>query len=210
MFETTSNAQSLKVVSALSTPLLGSQHVAPEQPLVTYTAPNIHELATLYNHVRGLRTPSDEPDLRFAHGLWFDYITVQGDLLARRLPEWVVSEGIVPMAVSLLPIFRTLFVKSGARGVVVVQRVSGAAAVEAWQAEARRLNKGVLVAAATAGPEEAVVVRHYPALELTEGEVKSVTGAGDNLAGAVLVAMTNGLSVRVPSELDQIVDIGQR
>lgn len=182
----------------------------PEDALITYSAPNIHELATLYQHIRTLRTPSDEPDPRFQHGLWFDYITVQGDLLTRRMPEWVVNEGVVQMAVSLLPVIGTLFIKSGGRGVLVVQRVSGQQAVEEWRMAARNQERGLLVAVSTSGPEEAVVIRHFPAVELPESEVISVTGAGDNLAGAMLACMSRGLNPSVPHELEQIVEIGQR
>jgi pseudouridine-5'-phosphate glycosidase/pseudouridine kinase len=126
------------------------------------------------------------------------------------MPEWIINEGIVQMAVSLLPIINTLFVKSGSRGVLVVQRVSGEQAVHEWKAETARIPKGLLVAAATSGPAEAVVIRHFPALELPDNEVVSVTGAGDNLAGAMLAAISRGLKTSKPHDLEQIVEIGQR
>lgn len=112
------------------------------------------------------------------------------------------------MAVRLLPVVRTVFVKSGADGVLVVQRVSGVDAVATWRSLPRR--KGTVVVPSAASPAEAVVLRHYPALKLDAGEVVGVTGAGDNLAGATLAAMARGLRADVPGELDRIVDLAQR
>lgn len=112
------------------------------------------------------------------------------------------------MAVQLLPVFGTLFVKSGSRGVLVVQRVSGEENVRRWQDEGER--KGLVIAASSTGPAEAVVLRHYPALELEEEEVSNVTGAGDNLAGAMLAGMARGLSADRPEDLDRIVEMAQR
>lgn len=89
-----------------------------------------------------------------------------------------------------------------------MQRVSGEEAVKAWKPEGRK--KGTLVAASSFLSDEAVVVRHYPAMELPEEELGTVTGAGDNLAGAMLAAMVRGLSPSLPSELDRIVDLAQR
>ena len=203
-FEPTSNAQSLKLLRAIQSADTVHDPSPPSKAYVTYSTPNIHELSTLYSHLRTVEEPTSK---LFGHDLWFDFINVDAGLLERRLPSWVVSEGVVVMAVQLLPIFGALFVKSGSRGVIVVQRVSGAEAVKRWKAEAGR--KGTVVAASSKGPEEAVVIRHYAAKELGE-EMISATGAGDNLAGAMLAALVRGLRVSVPEELDLIVELGQR
>lgn len=111
-------------------------------------------------------------------------------------------------AIRLLPIFNTLFVKSGERGVLVVQRVSGVDAVSAWKNEPKR--KGTVVVPSGATPSEAVILRHYAALPLEGAEEGNVTGAGDNLAGAVIAAVVRGLDPAVPKDLDRIVDLAQR
>lgn len=67
-----------------------------------------------------------------------------------------------------------------------------------------------MVSPSTALASEAVVIRHYPALTLEPGHLGSVTGAGDNLAGAMLAGLVRGLSPALPDQLDRIVDLGQR
>lgn len=204
-FEPTSNAQSLKLLRAIQCANATHDPSPPSHPYVTYSTPNIHELSTLYSHLRTIEEPTSK---LFAHDLWFDFINVDASTLERKLPSWVISEGIVVMAVQLLPIFGTLFVKSGARGVVVVQRISGADTVKRWKAEAG--SRGTVVAASSQGPEEAVVIRHYEANELNGGEMISATGAGDNLAGVMMASMLRGLRTSVPEELDLVVGLGQR
>lgn len=105
--------------------------------------------------------------------------------------------------------FECLFVKSGARGVVVVQRVRGRERVEAWARLASAGEKGCVVSRSEVSEEEAVVVCHCEGLELG-GEVGSVTGAGDNLAGAMLAAMVRGLDPGKAGELKRVVEVGQR
>ncbi|GAA5995003.1 pseudouridine-5'-phosphate glycosidase family protein [Rhodotorula paludigena] len=200
-FEPTSNAKSLQLLNALESSPLSSLLPLAAAP-VSYSAPNVHELSALYD-----RVAFSEHSI-YAPGPWFDSISVRADELALRLPRWVVDEGIAQMAVRLLPVIGTLFVKNGAQGVLVVQRVSGIDAVSRW----RNLppKKGTLVVPSASTPAEAVVLRHYPALELDASEIISVTGAGDNLAGATLAAMVRGLSPLVPYELDQIVEVAQK
>lgn len=112
------------------------------------------------------------------------------------------------MAIRLLPLVGTLFVKSGSKGVLVVQRVSGVDNVSRW----KRLHpaKGTLVVGSSATPSEAIAIRHYPALTLDEKEMGSVTGAGDSLAGAMLASFVSRMDPSAPSELDSIVDLAQR
>lgn len=200
-FEPTSNAKSLRILKALESPTFASLAPFPT-PLVSFSAPNIHELQALYDVAAFSEHPIYSP------GAWFDDITVPSHDLSTLLPSWVTSTGAAQMALRLLPVVRTLFVKSGAQGVLVVQRVSGVDNVAAWRALPRR--KGTVVVPNGTSPAEAVVLRHYPALKLDEKEVVGVTGAGDNLAGATLAAMARGLRADVPTELDRIVDLAQR
>jgi len=112
------------------------------------------------------------------------------------------------MAVRLLSIFNTLFVKSGSKGVLVVQRVSGVEAVSSW----KRLRpvKGTVVVGSSSTPSEAVVLRYYEGLKIGEEEIGTVTGAGDSLAGALLAGMINKLDPAVPQDLDRIIDLAQK
>ncbi|GAA6007044.1 hypothetical protein JCM10207_009182 [Rhodosporidiobolus poonsookiae] len=200
-FEPTSNAKSLQLLKALESPALASL-LPLDRPLVTFSAPNNHELHHLFDR----SAFSDHP--AYMAPTWLDHITVRADDLALRLPRWAVDGGLAQMAVRLLPIFGTLFVKSGERGVLVVQRVSGVDAVSAWRSLPKQ--KGTAVFPSSATPSEAVVMRHYPALALEGAEEGNVTGAGDNLAGAVLAAVVRRLRCEVPGELDGIVDLAQR
>ncbi|KAI5476662.1 indigoidine synthase A family protein [Pseudohyphozyma bogoriensis] len=199
-FEPTSNAKALSLLKGIEKHL----PTPSPDPLVTFSTPNIHELSTFYSHTSSSETPLYE------HGFWFDSINISGDLLASRLPPWVTAEGVAQMAANLLPVIRTIFVKSGSRGVLVVQRVSGEEQVAAWNTPAVRGKKGTVVAASTHLKDEAVVLRYYPALKLEESEVGSVTGAGDNLAGAILAALVRGVDPAFPEGLDIIVDLAQR
>ncbi|GAA5845576.1 hypothetical protein JCM3766R1_000787 [Sporobolomyces carnicolor] len=200
-FEPTSNANSLKLITALQQPSITSLPPS-EQALVSYATPNIHELQTLFESVAFAESPALEP------GTWFEGITVSADQLSLRLPAWVVNEGVAQMAIRLLPLVGTLFVKSGSKGVLVVQRVSGVDNVSRW----KRLHpaKGTLVVGSSATPSEAIAIRHYPALTLDEKEMGSVTGAGDSLAGAMLASFVSRMDPSAPSELDSIVDLAQR
>jgi pseudouridine-5'-phosphate glycosidase/pseudouridine kinase len=200
-FEPTSNANSLKLLAALQQPLVTSLPPV-ESPYVTYSTPNIHELQTLFESV----SFSDSP--AFEAGSWFDGITVSADQLSLRLPSWVVNEGVAQMAIRLLPIVGTLFVKSGSKGVLVVQRVSGVDKVARWKQ--LRPTKGTVVVGSSSTPSEAVVIRHYAALAFDESEMGTVTGAGDSLLGALLATLISDLDPSVPSDLDRIVDIAQR
>ncbi|GAA5925742.1 hypothetical protein JCM10213_008872 [Rhodosporidiobolus nylandii] len=203
-FEPTSNAKSLLLLEALESPALDSL-LPLNRPLLTFCTPNNHELSTLFSRV--FERVDDHPV--YALPAWMDGITVRADDLSLRLPAWVVGEGIAQMAIRLLPLCGTLFVKSGERGVLFVQRVSGVDAVASWRNLPKR--KGTVVVPSSQTPAEAVVLRHYPALSLPpEAAEGNVTGAGDNLCGAVLAAVVRGLDPAAPAELDRIVDLAQR
>ncbi|KAL8291460.1 hypothetical protein RQP46_002438 [Phenoliferia psychrophenolica] len=110
-FEPTSDAKALRVLQAVEVTINKTN-----KPLVSYATPNIHELAALYQHTQ---SEDNEQHRVYSPGMWFDSINVNADLLATRLPAWVLEEGVVQMAVQLLPVINTIFVKSGSRGVVV-------------------------------------------------------------------------------------------
>lgn len=202
-FEPTSNAKALQLLRALEKKPQLASILPATSSYVSFSAPNIHELSHLYQHIAF----SDHPLYNSAP--WFDHVTVPAHDLSLRLPKWVIDEGVAQMAVRLIStsLFDSLFIKSGSRGVLVVQRVSGVDNVAAWSSLPSR--KGTVVVRSSQ-PSEAIVLRHYPALELDERQVGTVTGAGDNLAGAILAGLVRGLSPFIPHELDRLVDVGQR
>ncbi|KAJ8296863.1 Pseudouridine-metabolizing bifunctional protein C1861.05 [Rhodotorula toruloides] len=202
-FEPTSNAKALQLLRALEKKPQLASILPATSSYVSFSAPNIHELSHLYQHIAF----SDHPLYNSAP--WFDHVTVPAHDLSLRLPKWVIDEGVAQMAVRLIStsLFGSLFIKSGSRGVLVVQRVSGVDNVAAWSSLPSR--KGTVVVRSSQ-PSEAIVLRHYPALELDERQVGTVTGAGDNLAGAILAGLVRGLSPFIPHELDRLVDVGQR
>ncbi|SCZ90979.1 BZ3500_MvSof-1268-A1-R1_Chr1-3g02442 [Microbotryum saponariae] len=205
IFEPTSNAQSLKILRALSDPLPSSAGRPPtdETPCVSLITPNIHELQVLYGHV----TATSPTKPHWEAGNWFDFITLPHHLLARDLPEWITGQGVVQMAVRLLPLVGCVLVKAGERGVVVIQRISGGDRVTQWR---KKQGINVVVAPCTKTGREAVVVAYYPGIEMGEGKVVSVTGAGDSLAGALGALMSRGKRLDDFDELKGVVDVAQQ
>lgn len=178
-------------------------HLPATSSLVTFAAPNIHELTQMYEHA------CFSEHALYAAREWFDYYTVSAQDLALRLPKWVLDEGVAQMAIRLLAtsIFGTLFVKNGSRGVLVAQRISDVDQSSEWTA--LRKSKGtVVVRSGLTG--DVIVLKHYAALSLQEHEIRNVTGAGDNLAGALLAGMSRGLSPALPADLDRLVELAQQ
>ena len=140
---------------------------------------------------------------------WFDYYTVSAQDLALRLPKWVLDEGVAQMAIRMLAtsIFGALFIKSGSRGVLVAQRISDVDQSSEWTS--LRKSKGTVVIRSGA-PGDVIVLKHFAALPLQEQEIRNVTGAGDNLAGALLAGMSRGLSPALPADLDRLVELAQQ
>ncbi|BGP55101.1 hypothetical protein JCM8202_004317 [Rhodotorula sphaerocarpa] len=208
-FEPTSNQKALQLYRALekADPSL-LRSLPATSALVQYCAPNIHELSHLYEHAT-----ASEYDLYSARD-WFDAYTVSAQDLAVRLPKWVLEEGVAQMAIRLVStsIFGTMFVKSGDRGVLVVQRVTDPAAVRDWRQQSSASGpKGTKAAVVrnTRG-DEAIVLKHYEANRLDPAELRNVTGAGDNLAGALLAGIARGLEPQSPADLDRLIDLAQR
>lgn len=174
-----------------------------DQPLDVIT-PNQHELQIMYEHVRGSESPCYEL------GEWFDGILVPADLLSMRLPEWVVKEGFAQMAIRLLACARCVVVKSGSRGVLVVQRVTGTERVQQWKLRARERKSAVVVAPSASRPDEAVAIQHFAAQAIDDKDVVSVTGAGDTLVGSIVACMSRGKELDDPAGLQDIIRFAQR
>ncbi|GAA5980604.1 hypothetical protein JCM10908_001705 [Rhodotorula pacifica] len=203
-FEPTSNQKSLQLLKALEKADRNLiTHLPATVPLVTYAAPNIHELAQMYEHA------SFSEHSLYAAREWFDYYTVSAQDLALRLPKWVLDEGVAQMAIRLLAtsLFGTLFVKSGSRGVLVVQRISNVDQSGEWAALPKSKGTAVIRSGLLG---DVIVLKHYAALPLKESEIRNVTGAGDNLAGALLAGISRGLMPTLPLDLDRLVELAQR
>ncbi|GAA5866197.1 hypothetical protein JCM3774_004115 [Rhodotorula dairenensis] len=204
LFEPTSNSRALQLLKALEKADRSLITQLPAtSPLVTYTTPNIYELTQMYEHA------CFSEHAMYSAREWFDYYTVSAQDLALRLPKWVLDEGVAQMAIRLLAtsLFGTLFVKSGSRGVLVAQRVSRVDQSSEWTAMPK--GKGTAVVQSSM-PGDILVLKHHAALSVPEHEVRSVTGAGDNLAGALLAGMSRGLSPARPADLDRLVELAQR
>lgn len=192
-FEPTSDIKALRILESMSS----------DTPPISHMAPNIHELKALYQCLRDserLIFDAEHMD-RFSTNEQF-----RNDL-RKNLPTWVTEEGIVQMAVQLLPVSETLWVKAESRGLIVVQSIEkdkGQSA--AWRRTASsRSNQTV----ACSGAAHDLVVRYYPALPIAD--TASVVGGGDSMLGAILAGVVKGnLRSWVPSELDTLAEIGQR
>lgn len=203
-FEPTSNQKALQILKALEGADRSlTAHLPATSSLITFSAPNIHELTQMYEHA------CFSEHALYAAREWFDYYTVSAQDLALRLPKWVLDEGVAQMAIRLLAtsIFGTLFVKSGSRGVLVAQRISDVDQSSEWTS--LRKSKGTVVVR-NGLPGDVIVLKHYAALPLQEDEIRNVTGAGDNLAGALLAGMSRGLSPALPADLDRLVGLAQQ
>ena len=203
-FEPTSNQKALQLLRALEGADRSlTAHLPATSSLVTFSAPNIHELTQMYEHA------CLSEHALYAAREWFDHYTVSAQDLALRLPKWVLDEGVAQMAIRLLAtsIFGALFVKSGSRGVLVAQRISDVDQSSEWTS--LRKSKGTVVIRSGA-PGDVIVLKHFAALPLQEQEIRNVTGAGDNLAGALLAGMSRGLSPALPADLDRLVELAQQ
>lgn len=199
-FEPTSNINSLRILTALEL-LVSSTSIELDQPYLDFASPNIHELKALYNVINNSELA------HYELGSWFDSINVSSRDL-EFLPGWIAQEGIVQMGMRLMPLFRIIFIKCSERGVVVLQRISGKENLKMWDKFERK--KGIVVA--SDGMSEAIIIKHFAALELDEKDsnLGSTTGAGDSMAGAILAMLTQGLKTTIPSELDRIIEVSQK
>ncbi|EJD55047.1 hypothetical protein AURDEDRAFT_155285 [Auricularia subglabra TFB-10046 SS5] len=183
---------------------------------VTLASPNARELAVLADAARAhdlLDTPKywralDRLGLEAGYrqhlallaGRPASASSDKGDL------GFLLRDGIVQNAVALLPFVRHLMVQLGDKGVLVAMRP---AAGSVWDRQATNIAHGQVVAHGGAGA--AVVLRHFPALDVAPHEVVSVTGAGDSLVGAVLAGLlANPRAFCGPDSLDALVMGGQR
>jgi pseudouridylate synthase / pseudouridine kinase len=99
--------------------------------------------------------------------------------------SFLVDNGIIQMAINLLPFFQHLVVKCGHLGVVVVMRVPSSSK---WSQERSNVLGRYIVAPERPGGDLTVLM-HFPPQDLPEESIVNVTGAGDTLVAAILTGL---------------------
>jgi len=112
------------------------------------------------------------------------------------------------MAVHFLPFARRIFVKLGARGVLVLLRLNDAEAERDGWSDCRTDLQRRLVCAR--GNGEQLIIKHFPPEQFPVGATVNVTGAGDTLAGALLVCLLHAKDRLTPKVLDNMVSCAQQ
>jgi len=191
----------------------------PTQVPVTFSSPNLLELAQMYQVAR-----EDPLDL-MAHPVWWSVIDdfslgagfrMDLEQLARRdvsdhdvskgTLSFLVDQGIAQKAVNLLPFFQHLVVKCGDLGILVVMRISGLGlTTSGWAQEHSNPHKRYVVAH---GKSQIVVLQHFPALAVET--IVNVTGAGDSFVGTLLAHLVERPhSFHSPKSLSDIIFTAQ-
>lgn len=191
VFEPTSNIKALRWLNALP---------ASDWPVLSYMAPNVHELRSLQAHLTDL--PLNESSAYSDIMLSWQTDEMFRQRAEKTLPSWVLSEGVLQSALRLIPLVNCLFIKAGARGLLVVQRVNSKEFGD-WQKLEGRV--GTVVTAA--GSDGGLVIIYHEAIKLEK--TASVVGGGDSLLGGLLAGLSSGLKTD-PAGLDKLVLIGQR
>ncbi|KAG7854250.1 hypothetical protein KL939_004998 [Ogataea angusta] len=118
--------------------------------------------------------------------------------LARKYLE----KGVLQQAFQLLPYFPAILVKDGRNGVVLVEIVGSETAEGAPSAAFSVLHRG--------RNGLGVLVSHYAAPKIEEKNIKSVTGAGDSLAGYLLAKLAQSRGLPFAADRDALVHGAQR
>ncbi|KAF8577889.1 hypothetical protein K439DRAFT_1363592 [Ramaria rubella] len=212
-FEPTSVIKVTSILPALGEMIeQGHFHSSP----VTFASPNQLELSRLFHEARS--SPFELTNKPY----WWSVVddlglgeTYRSDLMAlsrqpMSLPHssnLFALDGIPQMAISLLPFFQHLFIKCGDKGVFVVMRVAGDAALSSgWSTERTRPEHHQLVAK---GKDSILVMKHYPALPISKEDIVNVTGAGDSFVGSLLAALGKDGALSTPKRLDDIMERAQ-
>jgi len=208
--------KSTSILPAISSTLGSNLRGSP----VKFASPNLLELAELYKSARSdpLELTSDEYWWRtiddFSIGTEFRQSL---DQLARQdvgttrdgktlSLSFLIDQGVVQMAINLLPFFQHLVIKCGDFGVLLAMRFP-ADNPTAWAGERTDVRRRQIIAH---GKAEIVVIKHYPAHAIDPRSVVSVTGAGDSLVGAILAGlMQNSSAFGNPDSLDGVIKLGQ-
>ncbi|TDL28610.1 hypothetical protein BD410DRAFT_738109 [Rickenella mellea] len=223
LYEPTSVTKSANILPALLSLL---KQTGPYRSPVTYASPNVNELAQMY------RMSGSEQFNLFGDtdSIWWSAINDLGlgsdwradiEKLAKlsaspHSPDngtlsFLAEEGVVQMAVNLLPFFQHLIIKCGRKGVVVVMRIPRQdVARSGWvNEESNPLERSVVWRGS--GPGGMVVLKHFPPHSLDKDSLVSDTGAGDSLVGVVCAHLVqNQLAFQRPADLHEIMTAGQQ
>jgi pseudouridine-5'-phosphate glycosidase/pseudouridine kinase len=192
----------------------------PKRSFVNFASPNILELLKLYQGIVHGADGSPRSNLvrealnRFSLGS--DY-RIALEHLARRPASdkgpdkdtlnFLTTDGVAQMAVSLLPVFQHLIIKCGKRGVVLAMRVQDDG-LSMWAAARSDPQQRLVVAH---GNGETIVLKHFPALAISSDKIVNVTGAGDSLVGALLATLVqNPSALQDPRTIDESVMLAQK
>ncbi|KAG9104551.1 hypothetical protein FRC06_001331 [Ceratobasidium sp. 370] len=172
----TSIIQKAKQLGAMIPALLKMVESAGKDPHITGAFPNLIELRAMWETARSeeqlLNSPywwsvvdTFEPDLhRVLSG------QVRGDML------FLLSDGVIQMAIQLLPFIKHFVIKCGSKGVALISHVTDKEGVINWVSEGSRPKDHQIVSRASDG--SVLVVRHFPAYALPESlSTINVTGA---------------------------------
>ncbi|KAF5384895.1 hypothetical protein D9615_001481 [Tricholomella constricta] len=188
--EPTSVVKSTAILPAIA----ASLDIRPSQAPIAFSSPNMLELAQLFSSAETLNLTS--------HPAWWHVIdnlalgsAFRADLeqLARKNVSdgdpskgnlsFLLEQGVVQMAVKLLPFFQHLVIKCGEQGVLVVMRVSEPEVlVSPWAVKHSQTSQRTIIARGKSN--EVIVLQHFPPHPIEE--VLNVTGAGDSFVGALL------------------------
>lgn len=194
-FEPTSDPKSLRLLQAIDF----------SRSALTHMTPNIHEVRALNTRISNLSLFDTSPYFRQCL-VGFRSTELFRNAIRKKLPPWVTEEGVVQMAMQLLPFVECLWIKAGRRGLLVMQRIprSDGAAIASWKQASAQPNTVTTDESETG----LVAIRYYDALPLKS--TASVVGGGDSLLGAILAGLTKGVKATHPDGLDRLARIGQR
>ncbi|KAG7891362.1 hypothetical protein KL906_004702 [Ogataea polymorpha] len=164
--------------------------------------PTVLELESLYNAFYAAG--------RFeAVSSWFNVLdslninsALRNRLEKQPMARQYLEKGVLQQAFQLLPYFPAILVKDGRNGVVLVEIVGSETAEDAQSAAFSVLHRG--------RNGLGLLVSHYPAQKIEEHSIKSVTGAGDSLAGYLLARLAQTRALPFAAERGALVHGAQR
>ncbi|KAG7854724.1 hypothetical protein KL919_005006 [Ogataea angusta] len=140
---------------------------------------------------------------------WFNVLeslnigsALRNKLEKQPLARKYLEKGVLQQAFQLLPYFPAILVKDGRNGVVLVEIVGSETAEGAPSAAFSVLHRG--------RNGLGVLVSHYAAPKIEEKNIKSVTGAGDSLAGYLLAKLAQTRGLPFAADRDALVHGAQR
>lgn len=192
---------------------------------VDFSTPNIYELASMHAKL--------QDNEYFDVDGWFPVIDALSlgtsyrnrmELFTRSVPEisGILSDGTAQMAVQMLPYIPNLFVKHGARGVILFQLLLdrtiisqqlsqlGPNASSSYDIDARS-NVVSAFFAGRDGTDTGLLVQHFPAIPTDPSAIVSVTGAGDTFCGILLAeSAKNKEWLNSPKEKEKVLAYAQK